>query len=133
MTVIRHRTLQFAHLPGRSAADPLLHVAAASSVRIVTLDGATRRQAHRHPHSEELMLIVAGHGVVWIDGMAEPVGPGDVVHVPAAAAHATLCQAGTAMEIACFFPHPDLDANQIETDQIVEAPAATRPGEDTAS
>ena len=116
MTVVSHRQLRFTDLPGRSSADPLEALAASSSVRVVQLGRTEGRTAHRHPHSEEIVYVVAGRGEVWIDGTVEPVAQGDVIHIPAGAAHATLPAAESAMRLVCFFPHADLADNLDETD-----------------
>ncbi len=119
MTVVRRATFHFADLPGRRSADPLVAVDSASSVRFVTLGFDPARTAHRHPHSEEVIFVVTGRGHVWLEGERLPVGPGDVVHVPRGFAHATVPDRDSAMELLCFFPHPDLADNMIETDILV--------------
>ena len=117
MSVIRHEDLDFVALEGRDAADPFREASdTASSVRVVRLVRTEGRTAHRHPHSEEIIHVVAGTGRVWIDGSRERVGPGDTVRIPAGAAHATVPDPGVAMELVCFFPHPDLAANSQPTD-----------------
>ncbi|MDH4277932.1 MAG: cupin domain-containing protein [Acidimicrobiia bacterium] len=119
MTVVGRSTFRFADLPGRRSADPLAAVDSQSSVRYVKLEHDPTRTAHRHPHSEEVMLIVAGHGHLWLEGDRLPVEQGDVVRVPTGAAHATIPDRGSAMELMCFFPHPDLADNMVETDIAV--------------
>lgn len=116
MTVVRHNSFRFVDLPGRRSADPLIAVDSRSSVRYVMLEHDPDRTAHRHPHSEEVMLVIAGRGHLWLEGERLPVAEGDVVHVPVGAAHATVPDAGSAMELVCFFPHPNLADNIIETD-----------------
>lgn len=117
MSVTRHGDLDFVALPGRDAADPLRDMNdTTSSVRVVRLVRTEGRTAHRHPHSEEIIHVVAGTGTTWIDGRRERVAPGDTVRIPAGAAHATVPDPGVAMELVCFFPHPDLAANSQPTD-----------------
>lgn len=128
MTVVPHGTWEVAQLEGRRSADPLAGLPTASSVRVVTLRRTTGRHAHVHPHSEEVVYVVAGSGYVWIDGRRSPVTPGDVVHVPAGVPHATVPDPGAAMELVCFFPHPDLIANLTETTDVVDVdPDAPEP------
>lgn len=115
----RNADLVFADLPGRRAADPLAGVPAASSIRIVELGRSPARTAHRHPHSEEVVYVESGTGSVWIEGTEHRVEAGDLVHVPAGAAHATVPDEGVLMRLVCFFPHPDLTANTTETDIVV--------------
>ena len=103
-----------AQLEGRRSGDPLADLDSESSVRIVDLDPGSARTAHRHPHSEEIVVVVSGSGNCWIDGARIAVGPGDVVRIPAGAAHATI--PASPMRLHCFFPHPDLDENMETTD-----------------
>ncbi len=119
MTVIGRSSFQFADLPGRRSADPFAGLDSQSSVRCVTLAHDPGRTAHRHPHSEEVMLVVAGRGHLWLEGERLPVQQGDVVHVPIGAAHATVPDPGHPMELMCFFPHPNLADNIVETDIAV--------------
>ncbi len=85
-------------------------------MRTVRLEPAARRTAHRHPHSEEIVLVTQGTGVVWVDGDRHRVEAGDLVHIPAGAAHATVPDPDSTMELTCFFPHPNLSENYEETD-----------------
>lgn len=119
MTVIKGEGLEFVDLPGRRAANPFVNVPADSSLRVITLGRTEGRTAHRHPHSEEVIYVEAGTGVVWIDGELHPLEPGDVVRIPAGAAHATVPDEGEQMALVCFFPHPDLAANIEDTDITV--------------
>lgn len=114
MTVVRSDQLSFAEMPGRRSADPFREDPGESSVRIVRLEPGRRRHAHRHPHSEEVVYVVSGTGVSWVDGTRTPLSAGDVVRIPARAAHATIPT--TPMELVCVFPHPDFAQNIEETD-----------------
>ncbi|HSF87032.1 MAG TPA: cupin domain-containing protein [Acidimicrobiia bacterium] len=116
MTVTPGHELHFDELPGRDSADPLLGLGAASSIRIVRLHPGRTRQAHRHPHSEEIVYVRTGHGTAFLDGTPCRVAPGDVVHVPPGVPHATIPDTGELMELICFFPHPSLANNLEETD-----------------
>ncbi len=118
MTVVPPGSYLYADLPGRRSGDPLAGAATASSLRIVELVPAPGRRPHRHPHSEEVVYVRAGRGVVWIDGEVSEVGPGSVVVVPRGAAHATI--PAEPMELVCFFPHPDLAANIEELDTAID-------------
>jgi mannose-6-phosphate isomerase-like protein (cupin superfamily) len=42
---------------------------------------------HLHPDTEEIWLIVEGHGTVILDGVAAPVGPGDLMLTKAGHSH----------------------------------------------
>lgn len=134
MSVINPADLSFVRLPGRRSADPLAGLDAASSVRVVHVEHTPGRRAHRHPRCEEVVVVTAGRGVAWLEGATTPVGPGDVVHVPAGAAHATVPEPGTAMWLLCFFPDPDLASNTVETDLVADVdpdPTAPTDPEDT--
>jgi quercetin dioxygenase-like cupin family protein len=92
-----------------------------ASLRIVELERTEDRTAHRHPFSEEIVYVAAGSGEVWIDGERHPVVEGDVVHIPTGVPHATIPAAGESMRLVCFFPHPHLPDNLIDTDiQVTE-------------
>lgn len=119
MTVVPGDSLNYVELPGRDSADPFDGLDTQGSARIVRLTRTSRRTAHRHPHSEEIVYVLAGTGAVWIDGTSTPVRAGDIVHVPTGSAHATVPDEGVAMELVCFFPHPDLAANIEGTDIVV--------------
>lgn len=120
MSVVRRETLEFADLPGRRSADPLAGLPVSSAVRVVELVRGEVRHTHLHPLSEEVVYVVSGSGRVWVDGTVSPVGPGDIVHIPTATPHATVPDPGVAMELVCFFPSPDLTANIVESDMVVE-------------
>lgn len=119
MTVRSGDSLEFLPRPGRVVADPLEQIDSQSSLRIVRLVRTPGRTAHRHPHSEEVVYVKAGTGSVWVDGTRHPVEPGDTFRIPPGAAHATVPDEGVEMELVCFFPHPDLDANSETTDIVV--------------
>lgn len=116
MSVMPWTDRQYIPLPGRRSADPLAGIDSVSSLRIVDLERTEGRTAHRHPHSEEVVVVSAGKGHVWIDGEIHAVVEGDVVHIPAGIAHATIPEEGSRMELVCFFPHSDLSENIEETD-----------------
>jgi quercetin dioxygenase-like cupin family protein len=116
VTVVAGASNRFVDLPGRRAADPLRGVDTSSSLRIVELAKTQGRALHRHPLSEEIVYIEAGRGRVCIDDDYYPVSAGDIVHIPAGSAHATVPDDGVDMRLICFFPHPDLSANNEETD-----------------
>ena len=124
MSVVPHDSFEFADLPGREAADPLSGLPSQSSARYVRLAYSPGRTAHVHPHSEEVVYVVSGRGHVWIDGDHHPVAPGDVVHIPAGTAHATVPDRDAPMQLMCFFPHPDLP-NNIEDTEIAVSEEGT--------
>ena len=118
MSVIRRSDIDMAQLPGRRSGDPLRAVESASSARIVELEPGQRRTAHRHPHSEEVIVVAKGRARVWIEGVLTPVAAGDVIVIPTGAAHATV--ADEPVTLHCFFPHPNLADNYLDTDIEVQ-------------
>ena len=52
-----------------------------------TLDPGTTIGEHAHPNTEDLYLILEGHGVGVLDGERFPVGPGDFFLVKAGGSH----------------------------------------------
>lgn len=116
MTVRRAEEVEFLEMPGRASGDPLAGLEAQSSLRLARPKRSASRFAHRHPHSEEVIFVRAGSGVVYVDGELYRIEPGATVHIPAGAAHATIPDQGEPMELVCFFPHPNLRDNLLETD-----------------
>jgi mannose-6-phosphate isomerase-like protein (cupin superfamily) len=43
--------------------------------------------AHVHRKAHSFVLVIAGHGLVTIDGADLPIGPGYTVYIPAGVAH----------------------------------------------
>lgn len=121
--VVRRDELRFIDLPGRASADPLARLAGAEasglSVRVVRMEAAPGRRPHRHPHSVEVVHVLGGTGTAWLEGRRTPVGPGDTFLIPAGAAHATLPDPGSTLELLCVFPHVDLGANLDELEDPV--------------
>lgn len=117
MNVSRGTDLDFVGLPGRWSADPFPGQGEHGiSVRLVRLEPDPDRRPHRHPHSCEVVHVVAGDGHTWQDGDRTPVTAGDTFVVPTGVPHATIPLPGSHLELVCFFPHPDLSANIEELD-----------------
>lgn len=53
----------------------------------VTLKPGHRMNYHSHQHRDEIWNVIAGTGTVLIDGMEQPVSPGDVVTMQAGCRH----------------------------------------------
>jgi quercetin dioxygenase-like cupin family protein len=116
MIVTARDALRYLELPGRRSADPFRDLDVPVSVRHVRIEHSPGRTPHRHPHSIEVVHVLAGHGTAWQDGQRHPIGPGDTVLIPQGAHHATLAAPGEGLELLCFFPHPDLSTNIEELD-----------------
>lgn len=119
MTVVPGSSLRFDELPGRRSADPFGAEAPTASVRVVEMERTEGRTAHRHPHSDEIVYVESGSGHLWLEGERLAVQEGDLVRVPAGAAHATVPAPATTMRLVCFFPHPQLAQNIEDTDIVV--------------
>jgi quercetin dioxygenase-like cupin family protein len=114
VTVVGSEELRYREFPGRSTADPFKMAGQGeSTVRQVVIEHVPVRSPHLHPHSEEIVYVVAGRGRVWLDGVFHPVGPGSWYRIPAMTPHATMADPGERMSLVCFFPHDDF-ANNIE-------------------
>ncbi|HSK96072.1 MAG TPA: cupin domain-containing protein [Euzebyales bacterium] len=115
MPVIPSAALSFTQLPGRESADALRDGPdVGASVRVVRIAPGPRTP-HRHPHSGEVVSVVAGTGIAWEDGQRTAVTAGDLIAIPRGVPHATV--AGEhGLVLVCFFPHPDLAGNIEELD-----------------
>jgi quercetin dioxygenase-like cupin family protein len=112
--------LRYVALPGRDSADPFAdRPDLPLSVRIVRMVHRPGRRPHRHPHSYELVHVLRGEGVAWLDGDRTPVAAGTTFHVPPGVPHATLPAPGSQLELVCFFPRGDLASNLEELDAPV--------------
>jgi quercetin dioxygenase-like cupin family protein len=119
--VTRSAELRFKALPGRDSADPFDGEKEANiSLRIVKMSADPHRTPHVHPHSAEAVYVIAGSGILWVEGERIPVEQGDIFLIPAGAKHATLPDSETEMELICFFPHPDLSQNLHELSDSVD-------------
>jgi quercetin dioxygenase-like cupin family protein len=108
--VIRSSALEFTRLRGRRSADPLAPgLIDDSSVRVVRIAPGPRTP-HRHPHTSEVVYVVAGAGVAWEDGRRTDVAAGDLLAIPRGVPHATVA-GHDGLLLVCFFPHPDLAGN----------------------
>lgn len=122
MTVVGPDELRFRDFPGRKTSNPFQEAGqGASTVRQAVIEYVPSRSPHLHPHSEEIVYVVAGQGRVWLDGVFHPVQPGSWYRIPARTPHATLADRGEPMTLVCFFPHDDFPNNIEELDIVIEA------------
>ena len=55
----------------------------------VNLDPGKGHNFHKHPHQEEVVLVVAGKVEQWVDRENRILGPGDSAFIPADVVHAS--------------------------------------------
>ena len=60
------------------------HLSPAAWAHAVDIDGA---KLHYHKRSTELYYVLDGGGVVVLDGQAQPVSKGSLVHIPPGVVH----------------------------------------------
>ena len=53
----------------------------------ITLNRGHRMNYHSHRHRDEVWTVISGSGRTVVDGMEQPVGPGDVVTIQAGCRH----------------------------------------------
>lgn len=68
---------------------------------------------HRH-QIDEVIIFLAGEGEVRVDGETHEVRTGDLVIIPAGAAHGTKNIGGEAVRICAFFPSHRIDIEYLE-------------------
>ncbi len=73
-------------------------------VDLVPVAEQVARQPHAHPHFEETIYVLAGHGQFWCEGVFTPITAGDAILVNAGSMHATFNLADQPLRLACFFP-----------------------------
>jgi mannose-6-phosphate isomerase-like protein (cupin superfamily) len=111
--------LRFAVLPGRDSANPFEGWSPEGlSMRVARLE-TRRRSPHRHPLSQEAIYVVSGRGALWYEGLRHRLQAGDSALIERGAVHAIIPDRGSSMQVVCFFPHSDLEANLEEIDEIV--------------
>jgi len=88
MYVVEHARLAPSHIPGiehrtvASAAHGLAHL----SVWCQAIEPGSATPPHRHD-CEEVVVVLAGHGRLVIDGVAHPFGPDTTLVIPAEVDH----------------------------------------------
>jgi mannose-6-phosphate isomerase-like protein (cupin superfamily) len=78
----------------------LMH-AANQSLAEATLAPGQQTQRHYHADSEELYYLVAGEGMMEIDGERSAVGPGDAILIPPGAWHQITATGGSELRFLC--------------------------------
>ena len=86
----REESREFVTLDGstiRVLVDSWLGGARNQSLAEASLPPGNATDRHRHPLTEEIYYILAGTGVMEVDGARSPVKPGDAVLIPPGAMH----------------------------------------------
>ena len=100
-------------LPGRRSREIVSGArGAASTLRRVEIAAegpdARPRPPHWHPDCEEVIHVLEGKGVTWVEGAAHPMSPGDTIHVAAGERHVTRNTGAETLVLLCFFPVSDV-------------------------
>ena len=110
MTIIHETDVPEIQQPGRSMRwlvhPDALHADQLSFCVIRVAPGETVRPAHSHPHSEELIYIMTGHGKVMIEGYVGEVRAGSAVLFEQGKVHMLRNTGDEEMRVACFFAPP---------------------------
>ena len=86
----RHQAPAFITKDGSTIRELLAHRNSsirAQSLAEATLPAGTTTIAHYHPRSEEIYLILQGHGTMRIGEEVREVGPFDAIAIPPGAVH----------------------------------------------
>ncbi len=83
--------------------------------------GETVRPAHSHPHSEELIYILSGHGKVMIEDEVGEVRAGTAVLFEEGKVHMLRNTGDVEMKVACFFA-PATSLDNYRTFEEIEFP-----------
>lgn len=80
---------------------------------IVLLEPGKGHTRHNHPGCEEVLYVVSGVGNQMIDIGGEqwqPIGAGDVIHIPADTFHATINSGWEALKLIAIYSPPGPEA-----------------------
>ena len=83
------------------------------SLGVVIMQPGTGHARHNHPGCEEALYVVSGQGsqMVDVDGeLWSPIGPGDVVHLPPDAFHATVNTGWEPLKMVAVYSPPGAEA-----------------------
>jgi len=77
------------------------------SVCLIRIEaGGKVHPAHSHPHGEEVVYIIHGHGRALINGEVAPIRAGSLVLFPQGQAHMLHNTGEEEMKVICFFAPP---------------------------
>jgi mannose-6-phosphate isomerase-like protein (cupin superfamily) len=72
-----------------------------------TLEPGATIGEHAHPNTEDLYLILEGHGTGVLDGERFPVGPGDLFLVKAGGSHGLINDSGEPLTFLGVLTHAE--------------------------
>ena len=90
----------------RSLLDRTNSPVAHQSLAEATLAAGRATERHYHRSLEELYYVVAGQGLMEIDGQTRTVGPGDAILIPPGAWHQLHADKGGEIKILCCCAPP---------------------------
>lgn len=98
-------------LPGRRSREIVSGtVGAESTLRLVEIGvaqpGAPARAPHWHPDCEEVIHVLSGTGVTWVDGAEYQMRECDTIRIAPGERHVTRNTGETTLTLLCFFPKP---------------------------
>ena len=76
------------------------------SLAEATLPPGTATQRHYHKLSEEFYFILAGTGLMELNGETQPVTPGDAILIPRTAWHQITANEGQTLRLLCCCAPP---------------------------
>ena len=106
-------------LPGRVSLEPVSgEIGARVTCRIAEIPvpkpGDKLRGPHLHDGFEECIYVLKGTGMTVSESGEFPIGPGDIVLIPANEKHMTRNTGTEPLVLVCFFPHPDISPRTTE-------------------
>jgi oxalate decarboxylase/phosphoglucose isomerase-like protein (cupin superfamily) len=98
-------------LPGRRSREIVSGKGGAdSTLRLVEIavpePGAAPREPHWHPDSEEVIHVLEGEGVTFVDGAEFEMRPGDTIRIAPGERHVTRNSGDKPLKMLCYFPRP---------------------------
>jgi oxalate decarboxylase/phosphoglucose isomerase-like protein (cupin superfamily) len=93
--------------------EPLVTATERFAMGVVLLQPGKGHERHNHPGSEEILYVVSGQGkqMIDIDGEQwEPIGAGDMVHIPADIFHATVNIGWEPLKLIAVYSPPGPEA-----------------------
>lgn len=79
--------------------------------RVVSILPETKggsRNPHMHPDVEEVIFVLTGEGMVWIDGEEIPIEKDDLIMIPAAMQHRIINPSEAVLNLLCVFPTAEI-------------------------